>query len=184
MLVKKIISKCFMVSLLVCSSMALAAEESYETAAKQLQQRLGKVLMSTIQSEGHIAAIAVCNEQAPQIASAVSEELGLEVSRTAVKVRNPNNSPSAEQKRILEDFEHLWSKNKENPPTATYTDDDGGKVWMKAIVMQPQCSACHGSSVEPELQQAINERYPNDQATGFEVGNIRGAFVVKSKNED
>jgi hypothetical protein len=183
MLVKKIVSKFFMVSLLAYSSMALAGDEGYETAAKQLQQRLGKVLMSTIQTEGHIAAIGVCNEQAPQIASAVSEELGLIVGRTALKVRNLDNSPSADQKRILEDFKHLWNKNKENPPTATYTDD-GGEVWMKAIVMQPQCLACHGSSVEPELQQAINERYPNDRATGFEVGDIRGAFVVKSKNQD
>ena len=55
---------------------------------------------------------------------------------------------------------------------------------MKAIVMQPQCAACHGSNIDPELEQAITEKYPNDKATGFDVGNIRGAFVVRSKNHN
>ncbi|MGM0631086.1 MAG: Tll0287-like domain-containing protein [Pseudomonadota bacterium] len=166
------------------STTSLASDnQTYETAAKELQQRLGKVLMSTIQSEGHIAAIDVCNEQAPEIASAVSEELNLMVSRTALKVRNQDNTPTAEQKRVLQDFESLWKKSKGKPPSTTYMGNGGSEVWMKAIVMQPQCAACHGSSVEPEVKQAINERYPNDQATGFEVGEIRGAFVVKSKNE-
>ena len=43
------------------STSAFASEENYEEAAKQLQQRLGKVLMSTIQKDGHVAAISVCN---------------------------------------------------------------------------------------------------------------------------
>ncbi|MGM0906722.1 MAG: Tll0287-like domain-containing protein [Pseudomonadota bacterium] len=180
----KLILKFFIIFIAFSATTSLASDnKTYETAAKKLQQRLGKVLMSTIQSDGHIAAIDVCNEQAPEIASTVGEELGLVVSRTALKVRNPDNKPSAEQKRVLEDFEYLWERNKGKPPSTTYMGSDGHEVWMKAIVMQPQCAACHGNSVAPELKRAINERYPNDQATGFEVGEIRGAFVVRSKNK-
>ncbi|WP_404397369.1 DUF3365 domain-containing protein [Idiomarina loihiensis] len=183
MSVSKLILKSFIIFIMAFSTSSSASDdETYQLAAKNLQQRLGKVLMGTIQNEGHVAAINVCNEQAPAIADAVSDELGVTVGRTALRVRNPGNEPNAEQERVLREFEQLWSQAKGKPPTASYVDDKGHNVWMKAIVMQPQCAACHGSSVEPELKQAINERYPNDQATGFEVGEIRGAFVVKSKN--
>ncbi|MCJ8316317.1 DUF3365 domain-containing protein [Idiomarina sp.] len=166
------------------STSAFASEENYEEAAKQLQQRLGKVLMSTIQKDGHVAAISVCNEQAPQIASAVSDELNLSVGRTSLKLRNPQNEPTKKQEQVLKEFERLWEKSKENVPTQHYTNESGETVWMKAIVMQPQCAACHGSNIDPELEQAITEKYPNDKATGFDVGNIRGAFVVRSKNHN
>ncbi|HAD47848.1 MAG: hypothetical protein CMF12_13280 [Idiomarina sp.] len=175
----RILSVIACLSIVTPSSFVFASEPSYSEAAKQLQQRLGKVLMSTIQSEGHIAAIAVCNEQAPAIAQAVSDDLNVQVGRTALKVRNPGNTASEAQQDVLRAFQQQWQKSKDKVPSQTYTDDSGKTVWMKAIVMQPQCAACHGSNVKPELKQAINARYPDDQATGFEVGDIRGAFVVR-----
>lgn len=166
--------------LLTGSSLALAGDEPYQQAAQQLQQRLGKVLMHTIKTEGHVAAIRVCNEQAPQIAQAVGSDLNLEVGRTALRVRNPKNAPTARQRDVLQQFVEQWQHTKNVVPTATYTNDQGQQVWVQAIVMQPQCAACHGSNIEPALKQAIVERYPEDAATNFEVGQIRGAFVVKS----
>ncbi|MGM0480662.1 MAG: Tll0287-like domain-containing protein [Pseudomonadota bacterium] len=171
-------------SIFAVSGAAFAAEKNYPQAAQQLQQRLGKVLMTTIKKEGHVAAIRVCNEQAPEIARAVSQQLGVSVSRTALKVRNPDNSPTERQQQVLKQFEQQWQQSQRNDnndvPATTYTNGQGDEVWMKAIVMQPQCSACHGSAIKPELKQAIKQRYPDDQATGFEVGDVRGAFVVTS----
>ncbi|WP_404400103.1 DUF3365 domain-containing protein [Idiomarina seosinensis] len=172
-------------SMLAVSTAALASADNYQQAAGQLQQRLGKVLMTTIQNEGHVAAIKVCNEQAPEIADSVSDQLGVSVGRTALKVRNPDNRPTSQQQEVLKQFEQQWqqsqAKGSSEVPMTTYTNSQGNEVWMKAIVMQPQCAACHGSSIKPELQQAINKRYPNDQATGFDVGDVRGAFVVTSR---
>ncbi len=37
---------------------------------------------------------------------------------------------------------------------------------------------CHGSSLQPELKAEILCLYPNDQATGFKPGELRGAFTV------
>ncbi|MGM0525100.1 MAG: Tll0287-like domain-containing protein [Pseudomonadota bacterium] len=181
MTLNKTVFSIIFASIVAASGVSFASEQGYQTAATQLQQRLGKVLMTTIKEQGHIAAIDVCNEQAPEIASAVSEELSLSVGRTALKVRNPDNKPNNAQQDVLKEFEERWQQSKASVPTETYVNDDGHTVWMKAIVMQPQCAACHGNSIEPELKQAISERYPNDKATGFDVGDIRGAFVVTSK---
>ncbi|MGM0774574.1 MAG: c-type heme family protein, partial [Pseudomonadota bacterium] len=37
---------------------------------------------------------------------------------------------------------------------------------------------CHGKSIDPEVKAKLDELYPEDQATGFSEGDLRGAFVV------
>lgn len=50
--------------------------------------------------------------------------------------------------------------------------------YMKAIPTEPVCTVCHGRQLPPTLQQAIAAKYPADAATGFEVGDLRGAVYV------
>ena len=44
--------------------------------------------------------------------------------------------------------------------------------------MKPLCTTCHGTSVDPALLAHIRERYPEDRATGYSVGDFRGLFWV------
>jgi hypothetical protein len=55
---------------------------------------------------------------------------------------------------------------------------DGSARYMQAIVLQPMCAMCHGDSLAPEVRATIQENYPDDQATGFAVGELRGAFLI------
>ena len=41
------------------------------------------------------------------------------------------------------------------------------------------CLRCHGKSIAPEVSSAIRAAYPNDQATGFDEGDLRGVFWVE-----
>ena len=41
------------------------------------------------------------------------------------------------------------------------------------------CTTCHGESISPGIASAIAERYPDDEATGFAVGDLRGVFWVE-----
>jgi len=50
--------------------------------------------------------------------------------------------------------------------------------YMKAILTEPVCTVCHGRQLPPTLQQATAAKYPADAATGFEVGDLRGAVYV------
>ena len=58
---------------------------------------------------------------------------------------------------------------------------DGGRVgrYMKAIPTGPQCVLCHGENIAPDLRETIQRLYPEDQATGFAPGELRGAFSVR-----
>ena len=49
---------------------------------------------------------------------------------------------------------------------------------MKAIVTQPLCTVCHGRNLAEEVAGILGDAYPHDRATGYEAGELRGAFVV------
>ena len=38
---------------------------------------------------------------------------------------------------------------------------------------------CHGTDIKPKVKEKLDELYPEDEATGFFLGDLRGAFVVE-----
>jgi hypothetical protein len=52
---------------------------------------------------------------------------------------------------------------------------------MKAIPTAPLCLTCHGTAIEPRLQAELTALYPQDLATGYQAGELRGAFVALRK---
>ena len=49
---------------------------------------------------------------------------------------------------------------------------------MKAIPTAAVCLKCHGTELTADVVDALNNAYPEDKATGYQEGDIRGAFVV------
>jgi hypothetical protein len=151
-------------------------------AIKALGAELKSTLQSSIKADGPVKAISVCNEKAPKLAQKVSTDKGMEVARTSLKVRNELNAPDAWELAVLEQFEQRKAKG-EPVKTIEYsetTTHNGNKVfrYMKAIPADDVCLMCHGETVAEPLLSEINKLYPNDQATGFKKGDIRGAFTV------
>ena len=58
--------------------------------------------------------------------------------------------------------------------------DDGGKHfrYMKAIPISEICLKCHGREIAPDVQDQLTKLYPGDQAKGYALGDIRGAFTL------
>lgn len=170
--------------LCIALSSCLAAAEDPRIAASQdyatrLGQELSMKLKTAMQESGPVSAIEVCQIEAPRIAAELSSTgEPVRVGRTAVKVRNPNNAPDEQERRVLEQFA-LSLADGEKPPLSKFIiEPDGSARYMQTIIMQPPCLACHGGSLPENVQTALAERYPEDQATGFEVGDLRGAFVI------
>ena len=151
-------------------------------AAGTLGQSLKAELVAAMGEGGPSAAIHVCNERAPEIASTVSGDAGMEVGRTALRVRNPQNAPDAWETAQLERFLDLISAGA--APDELEAIDivetvDGTMLrWMKPIMMDDVCAACHGPQIDPDLMAEIGELDPEDTATGFEPAQLRGAFTV------
>lgn len=155
---------------------------------KGLAEGLKEKLLTAMKAGGPVAALDVCKLDAPKIAAERSAAVGLSVGRTALKVRNPGNAPSETERKVLEQF----VKDIAGGADAMKLDysaivEDGGKksfLYMKPIMTAGKpCLACHGSELEPAVAAKIKELYPQDQAVGFNAGDVRGAFVVKAAVE-
>jgi hypothetical protein len=167
-----------------------AAEPPADTAwvdqSRQLAMQLGGQLKAelskAIAEGGPVAAINVCYLRAPEIAAQLSQASGARVGRTALRVRNPSNAPDELERSVLEQFSaDVGSGPVDRPLEAVFEIRRGDAVerrYMRAIPTDALCLTCHGKVLAPELAAAIARDYPKDQATGFEQGQLRGAFSV------
>ncbi|HQV42262.1 MAG: DUF3365 domain-containing protein [Moraxellaceae bacterium] len=177
-------------TLLLLANLAVAADVTPPTddaaranaLSQQLGERLKVALQAAIKQGGPMAAITVCRDEAGPIAADVSRESGWTVGRTALRVRNPANAPDAWERQILEGFA-MAAEDGANVAGLSFQETTGSgeaQRWryMKAIPTGPMCTACHGSNIDPALEEAIRASYPEDQATGFAPGSLRGAFTM------
>jgi hypothetical protein len=156
--------------------------EQSRQLALQLGSQLKGELSKAIAEGGPLAAINVCYLRAPEIAAQLSEASGARVARTALRVRNPSNAPDDLERSVLEQFRvDLGTGPLDRPLEAAFEIRRGDAVerrYMRAIPTDALCLTCHGKDLSPELAAAIARDYPGDQATGFEQGQLRGAFSV------
>jgi Protein of unknown function (DUF3365) len=162
--------------------MDMAWVDQSRQLAMQLGGQLKGELTKAIAEGGPIAAINVCYLRAPEIAAQLSQASGARVGRTALRVRNPSNAPDDLERSVLEQFAtDLGSGPIDRPLEAVFEIRRGDAVerrYMRAIPTDALCLTCHGKTIAPELAAAIGRDYPGDQATGFEQGQLRGAFSV------
>jgi len=148
--------------------------------AKIIVKRFGGTLKpklkQAIKTGGLAHAVNVCATQAPQIAKVLSKETSWEVKRVSLKARNMLAQPDKFEQNILKQFNEA-SKIKSSK--LEYAKIVNGEFrYLKAQKVEGVCLHCHGENISPEVQTAIKAHYPNDMATGYALGNVRGAFSL------
>ena len=149
------------------------------TAVNALQTELQTALQNAMRDGGPIAAIEVCQLQALPITASISEQHKLHIRRTALKLRNPANAPDDWEAQQLADFAARAEQGESLAAMETVSRENGEFRYMKAIPTGAACTGCHGAQIAEPLANALKERYPADQATGFAAGDLRGAFSVR-----
>lgn len=163
-----------------------AATEQARQWATQLVQQTGAALKKELAASGPEGAIRVCTQVAPEIAGNLSRENGARVARVSLKVRNAVlGHPDAWEQAVLADFDRRAAAGEkpEAMERAEIVSEPAGRYfrYMKAIPTQPMCLACHGTpeALAPSIKEKLAAEYPKDRATGYSVGQIRGAVTVK-----
>ncbi len=159
-----------------------ARAKEAKTVIKRLVTAMQGELKAAKEERGPGGAVNACQHLAPQVAADLKEETGWDIRRTALKVRNPKNRPRAEELLVLEAYAARADKGAplaemETVQTAVY-QGERGVHFMKAIPVQKACLGCHGSKLAPGVAEALQKAYPEDQATGFAEGDLRGAFSL------
>lgn len=133
------------------------------------KQEMKQALVAGLK-QGPVAAISVCSEQAPAIAATLSVD-GVRLGRSSHRLRNPDNDGPAWVEPLLA---HYLDGGERVPRIVRLDGDRIG--YVEAIETQPMCLVCHGNALAPELAAALKETYPDDRATGFSEGDLRGVF--------
>lgn len=166
---------------------AATPEQLQETRAisMELLKTLSGKLQESLQANGPAGSITVCKTIAPQIALGLADKTGWKITRVGTRVRNVDmGTPNVWQRKALA---HLNAdlKSGAKPETLEWSEvvTENGKPtlhYAKAIVLQPQCVACHGTAEQlaPGVAEKLKVEYPHDQATGYAPGQLRGAVVI------
>lgn len=156
-----------------------------QAAIKEFGPALKTELQNAMSTGGTVAAIEMCNLTAPDIAAATGERHALQIGRTSHRVRNPANAPDEWEAARLQEFLVAVEQGVtlKTLDFAAVVETDEGAVfrYMKAIPTAGLCVACHGQELAPEVVDTLGKLYPEDQARGFEVGDLRGAFTLTKK---
>ena len=153
-------------------------EARADAAMKDLGQRLKGALVAKMQAEGPVAAVGFCHQEAPKIAASVGTEHGVTVGRTAIRHRGPDNAPTAWQQEVLAGF----VERARQAPAASLSwvsQENGVYREARGIATEKPCLACHGETIAAPVRAAIAANYPDDRATGFAEGDLRGMFWVE-----
>jgi hypothetical protein len=154
------------------------------TVSTSVPPKLLAVLQEEIARGGPEGAIAVCRDQAPALARAASEQSGWTVKRVSLRNRNPKAVPDAWERAALEDFDRRAAA-KESPATlekaeVTMVNGQPTQRYMRALPTMALCTQCHGTAdkLSPAVTAKLKALYPEDRATGYAVGEIRGAMTL------
>lgn len=153
--------------------------------AQHATKELGSNLMSSMKEGGVETAIPFCHASALTITDKKAKEYQAEIKRTSHKIRNPKNKPSEEDTEILKKFVSLAESSTALEPIVQ-KDKDNRIVFYSPILMQKQCLACHGSpgiELAVRTDSILKSYYPEDRATGFKEGELRGMWKITFKNE-
>ena len=138
-------------------------------------------LQKALKSGGLDSAIQYCNLAAMPLVDSLSQIHQAQIRRTSMKVRNPKNSPTLEEKLVLQTFEKNKSEGKALLPIVR-TIDENKVAFYAPIQAIDFCLQCHGKVGETLKQDdyaLIQQFYPNDKATGYEAGDLRGMWSIQ-----
>ncbi len=180
-------------AVLICTlpfSASLSADDHFaqrlqdsREAVQSFARALKGNLQSVLQKKGPAEAVKACSSIAPLIAMTKSKSYSWKISRTSLKLRDPDNAPDTWERAVMEQFEARKAKGEDISKLEYYevVEMDGNRMfrYMKAIpTLEKPCLTCHGSNLRPDVAAALDKHFPNDKARGYKAGDIRGAFTI------
>ncbi|VAX04002.1 Cytochrome c family protein [hydrothermal vent metagenome] len=180
-------------AVLICTlpfSASLSADDHFtqrlqdsREAVQSFARALKGNLQNALKKKGPAGAVEACSTIAPLIAMTKSKSYSWKISRTSLKLRDPDNAPDTWERAVMEQFEARKAKGEDVSKLEYYevVEMDGSRMfrYMKAIpTLEKPCLTCHGSNLRPDVAATLDKHFPNDKARGYKAGDIRGAFTI------
>ncbi len=155
-------------------------EQEAAELAREFVGRLKPQLKQAMAEGGPTHAVEVCASEAPRIAESLSAESGWEVRRVSLRQRNASRAtPDRWERAVLQQFDQRQLAG-EKPADIHFGEFTGESYrYMQAQGVEGVCLVCHGESVAAAIATTLEKYYPDDRATGYHMGQVRGAISVQ-----
>ena len=148
--------------------------------AMQSFKALSKELIDAINEGGVQHAVGYCHLKASPLIDSLSKVYEVKISRVSDRYRNPENKPGALDLTVLATYRQQVSEGSELQPHLEITADEV-VFYSPILILNPVCLQCHGeagSTMEQANYDFIKSKYPDDQATGYKFGDLRGVWRI------
>lgn len=160
------------------------ALEEAQNAATALGGSLKKRLLGAMQAEGPKGAVTACADEAQGMTALATAGSRARAGRSALRLRNPANGDAPAW--VTTWLKAQGERSAEGVPGVNQTHQDGDVMVarvLKPIAIEGPCLTCHGdpAAIPKDVRAILAERYPADQATGYALGDLRGALWAEAR---
>ncbi len=159
---------------------AMSYQEYGLSLAMQTKSVLGSHLLQAIRTSGTDGALSFCATRAQHLTDSMSAELGARIRRVSDRNRNPVNRATDQELAYMSEARRQLQSDA--PIAPSVWEEEDRVLAYYPILTDAMCLSCHGAAGEqiaPSTLALIQERYPEDRATGFAQGDLRGMWVVE-----
>jgi hypothetical protein len=152
-----------------------------KSVALGTKQTLGMNLQQAMQEGGVENAIDFCNLNAMPLVDSLSTNYDASIKRVSLKVRNLEDYPTELERQLLEAYEFQWKDSIPLQANVQPIGEDQYLFTLPILVESALCLTCHGkldNGLSKETNDFIKSKYPNDQAIGYEIGDLRGMWSI------
>ncbi len=145
-------------------------------------QELSSALGTAMEDGGVENAVNYCKLNALPLVDSLSQVFEVDIRRTSDRYRNQSNAPNHREREVIRAYrEAIQQQQIPNPKVSI---EEGAVHYYAPIFMMDKCLKCHGvqdHDIDPLNYSLIKKLYPEDQAHGFKVGELRGIWSLTFK---
>ncbi|MBP8824315.1 MAG: DUF3365 domain-containing protein [Flavobacteriales bacterium] len=146
-----------------------------DSISAHAQQVLLKNVSAAMQAGGPDHAVAFCSTRAMPLTDSMAADHQVVLQRISDRNRNPANALVTDMDR------QAWQRAGTDKSGFVQVDGDGTAWYYKPIhIGLPTCLKCHGGveDMAPSTRAILEENYPDDKATGYAQGDLRGLWKI------
>jgi hypothetical protein len=147
-------------------------------------QGLSARLQKAMNEGGPAHAVEFCSLNAMAIVDSLSAVHGARIRRTSDRVRSPYDKPDDEEANMMHAMLTEWEVDQPEKgiQARAVTYGDSIAYYRPIFISSPACLKCHGvksETADASALDAIAARYPGDEATGYQLGELRGMWSIR-----
>lgn len=163
-----------------------AALEKGKRITSATFQTLSARLSAAMQAGGPAHAVEYCSLNALPLVDSISVAEKVHIKRTSDRLRAAHDAPDTDEKRALHEMLEQWAQGNAGAvlPGVRLLGDSVA-FYQPIFIASQTCLKCHGTTgldLDSNAFAAISQRYPEDAATGYQLGEFRGMWSIRWKN--